>query len=107
MDLKSGIQKRGVGNSSTQPNKSISLASMLEKFRLHSASLKGRMEAVAPGLSLRVSLEKGGKPSLQNPTFLGTLLGEHGRVTIAGETPGERIGYLPRLKKKITKGRKK
>lgn len=44
--------EEGVGSSSTQPNKSISLASMLEKFRLHTASLKGGMETVAPGFPL-------------------------------------------------------
>lgn len=70
----------------------------MEIFRLRKASRKGEMEAVSgSGLPLGVSLEKGGKPLLQHPTFLGTLLGQPGRVTIAGETPGERIGHLPRL----------
>lgn len=40
-------------------------------------------------LPFRVSLEKEGNPSLQNPTFPGTLLGDPGRVTIA-EKPQER-----------------
>lgn len=52
-----------MGSSSTKPNMSISLASMLEKSRLHMASReRGREGDGGSRLPPRVSLEEGGEP---------------------------------------------
>lgn len=98
-------EQEGVGNSSTKPNRSISLASMLEKFWFHMAPREGGREGDGGcRLPPRVSLEKGDEPP-QEPHLAKHTPGTARRLTIAGEAPREGIGHLPGLKK--INGRKK
>lgn len=84
----------GVGSSSTKPNMTISLASMLEKSRLHMAS---------PELDGGSWLPPGSrwKEPPQEPHLARHTLGR------AKEAPGEGMGHLPGLKKKKINGKKK
>lgn len=99
MDPRSGDSgDEGVGSSSTKPNMSISLASMLEKSRLHTASREGDKEGDS-GSRLPPPQDLAGVSHPQEHHLARHTPGRAEESNNSWGAPGEGIVHLPGLKK--------